>query len=366
MALRLPPFGASKGPARRAAVFYNPATALDRDLNVALVRAALGGARASRGVELCAATGVRGLRLLAETEAFRQFVLLERNPEAVRVLAENAAPWGDRGARVLRTDAMRPGVRDGFDYVDVDPFGTPVPYLESALDLLRPEGLLAVTATDLPVLCGVARGVAERRYGGRPIRGRLGPEGGLRLLLAELARRARRRGRAIAPIAAYVHDHHVRAFVRAGAPRATEDPVGTLAPATFDGPTLPAGGPYGPMWLGPLFDAEVISRIEVPEGSARPREATRWIERFREEAPLIAPFYYEPNELARALHLSAPPPPDAIVLRLRRAGFPVGRTHVREAAIRTPAPRSAVEAATREAAEASRLRGAERSDPPPV
>ena len=264
--------------------------ALDRDLGVAIVRAAVPDRRELRGAELFAATGVRGLRLLVETERFARFVLLERGADAVAALRTNVAPYADRGARAVRAEARRPPLRETFDYLDLDPFGTPEPFVDAAIAQLPIGGILATTATDLPVLAGVARGVAERRYGGRPVRGRLGPEGGLRLLLARLATGAGRAGRAIVPIAAYVQDHHLRAIVRIGPESSPPSPVGLLDPATTLGPRLPSGPPYGPMWLGPLFDPAIIERLEPPPEAARPRSVTQWIDRFRGEARIASPF----------------------------------------------------------------------------
>lgn len=40
-----------------------------------------------------------------------------------------------------------------FDIIDLDPYGTAVPFLESAISCLEDGGLLAVTYTDLAVLC---------------------------------------------------------------------------------------------------------------------------------------------------------------------------------------------------------------------
>ena len=316
--------------------------ALDRDLGVALVAAAEPDRRDLVGAELFAATGVRGLRLLLESGRFARFASLERNPEAVAVLARNVAGRGAAGARALRGDARRPPLKTGLDYVDLDPFGTPEPFLRDGVRLLRPGGLLGITATDLPVLTGVARGAALRRYGGRPIRGRLGPEGGLRILLARLVEVASEEDRRVGVVAAYVQDHHLRVVARVHAGRDPAPSIGSLEPATFPGPELPEGGPYGPMWLGPLFDPVVAGRLTVPERAERPRECERWTRTFREEARIVAPFYYEPNEIARALHLASPPAPDRIVEILRTAGYPAARTHVRDGAVRSPASRAEV------------------------
>ncbi len=317
--------------------------ALDRDLNISVVRAAFGPGDDRTGVDLFAATGVRGLRLLAETGRFSRFLFVDRHPAAVAALRANASPWGDRGARVVRGDAYRPPFADGLDYLDLDPYGSPRDFLEPAVGRVALGGLVGVTATDLQVLCGVLRGACQRRYGAVPLRGRLAPESGLRILLGVLARSARAQGRTLTPMAAYVHDHHLRAIVRITGPSGSEDPVGTIDPSEFSGPPLPPGGPYGPMWTGPLFDESVVRQMTMPEAAARPREAARWIARFQEEADVVAPFYYEPNEIARRLHLASPLAPDRLIGALRSAGFPAVRTHVRDGAFRSPAPWTTVE-----------------------
>ncbi len=305
------------------------------------------GGASRTGWEVTAATGVRGLRLLHESGAFRSFLLTETHPAAFRVLEANAH----------RVPGATPRLADGreipegapFDFVDVDPYGTPVPFLPAAISAVRPGGVLAVTATDMMVLAGVQRGASESRYDARPVRGRLAPEGGLRILLAYLARVARTHARRIEPLLAYAKDHYVRAYVRLP-PVATgvpDDPVGRIDPAYWDGPRLAGRGPYGPFWLGPLSEPELVRALHLPPGAARPREVSGFLERLLEEAGIDRPFYYEPNVLAAELHLAAPP--SVAVLRdgLRAEGYRAGRTHARPEGIRTDAPRATVEAVAR-------------------
>ncbi len=322
--------------------------ALDRDLSVALVTAALADRADALGVDLLAATGARGLRLLSETGRFARMVLVEGHPFGVARLASHSRATDPARAEPMRANAARSPLRSGaFDYVDVDPYGTPIPFLEEAIRIARPGALLAITATDMPVLCGVSRDVAERRYGGRPVRGRLGPEGGLRLLLATVARAARARQRSAGVVAAYVHDHHVRALLRLGPPTSAPDPVERIDPRDFAGPRLPPGPPIGPLWTGPLFDGSVVERAVPPRSAARPREVHRWLKLFRGECRIVAPFYYETNLLARDLHLPSPARPRELVERLRSHGFGAALSHVRPGAIRTPAPRTEVESIAR-------------------
>ena len=299
---------------------------------------------------MLAATGARGLRLLNETASFREMLLTENEPAGFEVLERNAGPFAERGARVLRADARRPSEPSGFDYVDLDPFGTPAPFVDAALEALQVPGIWAVTATDMTVLAGVQRGASERRYGGRPIRGRLGPESGLRLVLAYLDRSAGTHGREIRPLLAYVLGHHVRAYLevvpRTGDP--TSPRIGTIDPEIWTGPKLAGHGPFGPLWLGPLFAPELVRRLRTPDTAERPRELTTLLQRFQEESAVDVPFYYEPNEIAKASHLVSPPSLSRLIERLREQGFLAARTHARPGGLRTTASRTDVEAAARE------------------
>lgn len=57
-----------------------------------------------------------------------------------------------------------------FDVVDIDPFGTASPFLNTAVQCLRSGGLLCVTSTDLAVLCGSTPGTSMGKYGGMAIK----------------------------------------------------------------------------------------------------------------------------------------------------------------------------------------------------
>jgi tRNA (guanine26-N2/guanine27-N2)-dimethyltransferase len=56
-----------------------------------------------------------------------------------------------------------------FDVVDLDPYGTAVPFLESAISCIADGGLLAVTCTDMAVLCARNPHVCFYKYGGAPL-----------------------------------------------------------------------------------------------------------------------------------------------------------------------------------------------------
>jgi tRNA (guanine26-N2/guanine27-N2)-dimethyltransferase len=337
---------AGAGPRSRAPVFYNPAMAFDRDLAVAAIRSlwpADGPVRS--GWEVTPATGIRGLRLLGETGAFSSFAFTEPGEAAFAVLARNTE--GRSGAHASRMDGRRPPPGAPFDFVDVDPYGSPLPFLPGALGAVRPGGVLAVTATDMMVLAGAQPAATLRLYGSRPVRGRLGPESGLRILLAAVARHARSVGRVARPWLAYAHAHYVRAYFVVDASSSDPDPVGLIDPTTWDGPPVGDRGPYGPLWLGALFDRERVRRIEVPPTAERRRELAAFLTTIADEAEVASPFYYESNALAARLRLPLPPSIAELCTGLRESGFHVARTHARPEGVRTDAPRPVVESVAR-------------------
>ncbi|MCI4322756.1 MAG: hypothetical protein L3K03_01825 [Thermoplasmata archaeon] len=324
--------------------------ATDRDLGIAVV-SAWGLLRSDpvRAWEMLAATGARGLRLATESGAIGSLLTTEASPAAVSVLSANAAlvPGFDR-VTVRAADARTRPPESPFDYVDVDPYGTPAPFLPTALDALEDGGLLAITATDMAVLAGAQKAACLRRYGSNPVPGSLGPESGLRILLAFVDRTLHESGRSLHPLVSYVLDHHVRFYaeVRRGGPPVPEGMVPTVG---FRGPTLPSGGPFGPLWVGPLWDRSFVARLTVPATAHHPKEVGQLLDRFRGESEVDVPFVYEPNRIARRLHLSEPPSLESLFEALRAGGYRVARSHTRASAFRTDASQAEVEAAARRA-----------------
>uniref|UniRef100_A0A1I8GAK1 long-chain-fatty-acid--CoA ligase n=1 Tax=Macrostomum lignano TaxID=282301 RepID=A0A1I8GAK1_9PLAT len=87
-----------------------------------------------------------------------------------------------------------------FDFIHLDPFGSPAGNIESALRHLRNGGLLSVTCTDLASLLGQQPRVAMRNYGAVLMRVRCAPELGARTLLAFVAACAARCNKSIRPV----------------------------------------------------------------------------------------------------------------------------------------------------------------------
>ena len=55
------------------------------------------------------------------------------------------------------------------DVVDLDPYGTAIPFLESSISSLANNGLMCVTFTDMAVLCARKPHVCFYKYGSAPL-----------------------------------------------------------------------------------------------------------------------------------------------------------------------------------------------------
>lgn len=70
-----------------------------------------------------------------------------------------------------------------FDVIDLDPYGTAVPFLESALSTIEDGGLMCVTFTDMAVLCARKPHVCFYKYGAAPLGKKYCHEMALRMVL---------------------------------------------------------------------------------------------------------------------------------------------------------------------------------------
>ena len=143
----------------KAPVFYNPVMELNRDISVLAFQAYQ--RMVNREISICeplASAGIRGVRFAAEIHGAKRVLINDMSERAVKLAKRNVQlnNLQDR-VEVRNKDAncllsCHGALRKRFDVIDVDPFGTPVPYMDSAIRALRDNGLLALTATDLAPL----------------------------------------------------------------------------------------------------------------------------------------------------------------------------------------------------------------------
>ena len=345
MDLLVPDVERRPGPGTRTALpFYNPGMRVARDLSVLLASRTVGiGGRILDGL---AATGALGLRIALEAGRELQVVLNDKNPRAVAVIRNNIERNGIRNAEALHGDLNAHLDAHHYDLVEIDPFGSPVPFLDAALRSARRGSALAVTATDTAVLCGAKPEAAWRRYLARVAHTDAYAEVGTRVLLGYAARAAARFDRAVEPVFSYAAEHFIKLHLRIseGAARADRAlaQLGFVRvdPATgaHESVSEPLPATLGPLWLGPIADLDVVTSLRPAPATGY--AATRILEAVRTEVSL-PPFYLENNETARRAGVS-PPPLRGVLDALHGLGFQAATTLFRENAVKTDAPAAEV------------------------
>ena len=101
-----------------------------------------------------------------------------------------------------------------FDVIDLDPYGSAIPFLESSIGALANGGLLAVTFTDMAVLCARKPHVCAYKYGTVPLPNKYMHEMALRMVLHMISTMANRHGKYIEPMVSLTVDFYVRLFIR--------------------------------------------------------------------------------------------------------------------------------------------------------
>lgn len=335
------------GPGSRGAgVFFHPGRAFGRDVSVLYLAAvARPGLRALDGLT---GSGALAARWRTEVRGGHRLTANDRDVRAVAVARRNLPS----DVRVTQRPLAELLGEEAFDLVDLDPFGSPVPFLDAACRALAGGGHLLVTATDTMALAGVQAALCRRRYAAWPMPGELQHEIGLRILVGAVASAAARRGLTARPGFVYARGHWYGAgcAIAPGAPAGDQLGFARRCAACWTrevlaGPDRPlrcgrcgaVAGAAGPLWAGPLWDRGLVERMLAdPRPLAAAAEVGRALRGWLEEAA-GPPLFYDVHAAAARLGASAPRL-DRLLERLRSSGFQAARTHFARSGVRTDAP----------------------------
>ncbi|NXB94356.1 TRM1 dimethyltransferase, partial [Vidua chalybeata] len=197
-----------------------------------------------RVLEALAASGLRSVRFALEVPGLGAVVASDCSLRATELMARNVARNGVGGlvtprladARMLMYQSK--AQREPFDVIDLDPYGSPTPFLDAAVQAvseggeswggllgtppnppqapLNPDlpGLLCVTCTDMAVMAGNSAETCYSKYGAVSLKGKFCHEMALRIVLHSLDLRANCYQRFVVPLLSVSADFYVRVFVR--------------------------------------------------------------------------------------------------------------------------------------------------------
>jgi tRNA (guanine26-N2/guanine27-N2)-dimethyltransferase len=352
----------------KAPVFYNPAMELNRDLAVLAVQAYQ--KRIDRNITVCeplTGCGVRGIRFATEVKGVKKVVIGDINEKAFSLAGYNVQ-MNDLQKRIAIKHREANNLlscygapRKRFDVIDIDPFGSPVPFIDSVTRALRNHGLLALTATDMASLCGVHSKACIRKYGGRPLRTEYCHELAIRLLAGCVATMAAKHDIGVKIVFSHRGEHYIRVYatIEYGAGNADES-LGNIGyilhcfrcfhrealkgfpdikppeKCSECGSNLKSAGP---LWLGNIIDREYCILMEGQIETKRLRLASRIRKMlaligFESDAPIS---YYVVDKLCDMLGLPVPSVKN-VLQRLRNEGFQALPTHLNSRGIRSDVP----------------------------
>lgn len=343
-------------------VFYNPEQELNRDITIGVLRALRGKNPGNTSyLDAMTATGIRGLRAAMNNW---DVTCVDVNPTAIGVCRENFRR-NDASGVVRRRNANAELYSNGYDVVDIDPFGTPIPYLDSAFNGTR--NMLCVTATDTAPLCGAHFESGVRRYDAIPINTEYHAEIGVRVLLGAVARTAARYDVSVTPVLTHATRHYVRSYLSINRSataantmvrslgwvhhcweclwRTTEtgffpDPVKSCPNCT--GSEVTTGGP---LWLTAAHDASFMKEVKglLSDEMQTRDQALQLLSTIQQE--LHEPTHYDHHRLCKRWKRTASAMDD-VITSLHDQGYAASRTHYGGTTFKTTATVSEIRDAT--------------------
>jgi tRNA (guanine26-N2/guanine27-N2)-dimethyltransferase len=344
-------------------VFFNPVQELNRDLTVAVLRAYRDREpRAEMYLDAMAASGARGVRAAADGW---DVTCCDVDNDAVDLCRENFAR-NDLNGDVRNRNVNALLHDDYFDVVDIDPFGTPMPFADAAFQGTR--NLLCVTATDTAPLCGAHFESGVRSYSAVPRNTEYHAEMGVRILLSALVRTGARYDIAPRPVLTHATKHYVRTYLELdrGATVANnmvdrlgyvhhcehclyrESEAGLIADPPSSCPLCDHGiQTAGPVWLDGTCDPEFVAAVR-DSVSGEMGTAAKIDELLATlTGELSVPTHYDQHRLCKRWGRPATSM-DSFLEQLREAGHEVSRTHYGGTTFKTTAAVDEIQAVTGE------------------
>ncbi len=343
-------------------VFYNPVMKFNRDVSVLLLNAL--DRKNLKIADIMAGSGIRSLRFLKElnqgiikkiavNDYDDNFVATFKKNLSLNAIDEDTLPLtvASKDANIFLRESR------GFDYIDIDPFGSPNPFLDAAIDRIARKGILAVTATDTAPLCGTYVDACRRKYWAEPLRNHLMHEIGLRILIRKVQLVGVQYEKVLMPIYSYAKDHYFRIFFHCEKSKKSCDEIISqhhyalyCKECMTVHPSIPNHGicsscnkPFihaGKLWTGRLWDeplAQAIAKHNVEKSN------TRFLQMIAEESQHqdIGMGFYDIHEIAKRYKLTVPNF-SQLMEKIRKKGYPCTRTIFSEYGIKTAMPLTAL------------------------
>jgi tRNA (guanine26-N2/guanine27-N2)-dimethyltransferase len=338
-----------KGPGiKQKAPFYNPTMEESRDLSVLVAQWLVSNSK--REIDFCdglAASGIRGLRFANEVDGDFKVTINDWDKHCFDLICKNIEELDIKNVEATNLNLKTLLSEKRFDYIDIDPFGSPIYFINAAMDSIKNNGIVAITATDTASLCGTYPKVCFRRYSAIPLHSYIMKEIGLRILLGALCRGAGIYDKAIMPLISYSTDHYFRVYVRvnSGVSKANisldnfrkvkQDELPWCISTTKE---------IGPLWMGKLHNKNILKDLRTILSDKKHKTKNllyRQLDLFEEETD--APCFFYTTDCLASFFKKSPPRLESVFDGLKDRGLNVFRTQFSPTGFKTNATKNEIE-----------------------
>jgi tRNA (guanine26-N2/guanine27-N2)-dimethyltransferase len=331
-------------------VFYNPMMKLNRDITILLLKQ-------FSPMRLCdplAGTGVRAIRFAKELK-YKSIVANDISEKGVALIKKNIK-LNKLKFEVKNEDANIMLLKSkGFDFIDLDVFGSPNFILDSAIRRLARDSILAVTATDTAPLAGTYPKACIRKYWAIPLRNELKHEIGLRILIRKIQLIGTQYDKALTPIFSYFKDYYFRIFFRCTKAKKEVDNITNkyayllycnkclnkmISNRVFNSNTCKNCNSRldyaGPLWFSKLFDNKLVNKMYKCENNAlKNKELRKFLKIIKQESKIHTVGFYDIHKIVKKYNLKQIPKKECIINKIKRSGYKVATTHFNANGIRS-------------------------------
>lgn len=305
---------------KKLEVFYNPVMKLDRDLTILLLNSIDN--KNMNIADIMAGTAVRSIRLIKELKKGKIKKICVNDMNSIDKIKRN---FRLNKIKLNKTNKINSKVvfssedanlfllkSNGFDYIDIDPFGTPNDFLDSSIKRISRNGILGVTATDTSVLCGTYPKTCKRIYWSNSFRNGFMHESSLRILARKVQLIGAQYEKAMIPVFSYAKEHYVRIFFKCIKSKSMCDEIikqhkfilfnsKTLEYEISDNNFKNNRIAIGPLFIGSLNDKDLIKKMMKNIGD---KDIKKFLILIYNELDVVGS--YDLHDLSKKLHLKVP------------------------------------------------------------
>lgn len=354
--------------------FFNPNAKWNRDISMLVYKVYTSSSKNKTLADSICGVGARGLRASVEVPQIETIYFNDLNPIAIEFAKESAKLNQVQDKCIFKTNEVCKFLNfeereiRRFDIVDLDPFGSPSPYVDCVLRSVSNGGLISITATDTAVLCGVYPSVCYRKYYGFPIRSEYSNEIGVRLLVSFIALNATRFDLSVVPYFCHSNLHYLRVYLKiifsSSLANTVSSKIGfikhcqkcksrSVAKIREQNLVCDLCGTKcimaGPLWIDSIFDSDfvnsMLNELKNSENSTSPRNDHNRLLKMMQicTSELPIPAYFETDSIASSAKKSSISL-DKVISTLASNGFQSSKTTMNEKGFKTNAsPKEIIE-----------------------